>query len=209
MIWSDVRVLPTARSLLIALVLAFSGVILAQMPAHACTCVTSTVKQQVNRADLVFSGVVLESNPGDGGRKNRDPSVYEIEAGILYKGDLTRPDVEVTSPGGGGTCGLGDLRTDRPYLFFVAEDGQDLTADTCSGTARAGNQLTGKVQALLGDGTDLTPREEPEQGPTVVEFTRVADAEPETLTRIAAPGAALVLLGLLGLFVVRRATARD
>jgi hypothetical protein len=32
-------------------------------------------------------------------------------------------------------------------------------------------------------------------------FTRVADAEPTALTRLAAPGAAMLLVGLLGLMV--------
>lgn len=201
------RVLLTARSLLLALILACAGVVLSQMPAQACTCAASSVKQQVDRADLVFSGVVVETSRGTAGRQDLAVLTYQVEADTLFKGNLTRPAVEVSTPRGGGTCGLGALPADRPYVFFVAEDGRDLTSDICSGTALADRQLTGKVQNLLGTGTDLTPREEPE--PVVVEFTEVAGSEPETLTRLAAPGIALVLLGLLGLVVVRRATARD
>jgi len=206
-IWSDVRVLPTARSLLIALILACSGVVLSQMPAHACKCVDGSVKQEANRADAVFSGVIVKASTGNVGKKDGRATIYEVDAETLYKGDLARRSVDVSSAD--TSCGLNNLAADRRYVFFVAEQGAGFTTDQCSGTAPAGNQLTAKVQKLLGNGTDLTPREEPEPEPTVVDFTQVADAEPETLTRLAAPGAALVLLGLLGLFVVRRAAARD
>lgn len=199
------QVLPTARSLLLALILACAGVVLTQMPAHACKCVDSSVKQDVNRADVVFSGVLVDAADGTFGKRDRDATVFEIEADTVYKGDVIRPAVKVTSRA--TSCGLGNLTTGRPYLFFADEAGSTLIADQCGGTARASDRLTAKVENLLGSGTELTPREEPE--PIVVEFTPVADAEPETLTRLAAPGAALVLLGLLGLFVVRRATARD
>lgn len=196
--------LPDVRRLLIALVLACSGVVLAQMPAHACKCAASSVQQDAQRADVIFSGVVVDRKQGTLGERDREATVYEIEADTLYKGDLLRPQVEVSSRI--NSCGLQNLTADRRYLFFVVEEGPDLTADTCSGTAKATGKLETKVVSLLGEGDDLRPKPDPE--PVTVEFTRVEDAEPETLTRLAAPGAALVLLGLLGLFVVRRATRR-
>ena len=48
------------RRLLVALLLACSGVVLAQMPAHACKCLTESgepsVKQYARQADAVFTG---------------------------------------------------------------------------------------------------------------------------------------------------------
>lgn len=198
--------LPSARSLLVALILACSGVVLSQVPAHACKCADASVRQQANRADAVFSGVLVDTSRGTIGQKDRTATIYGVAADMVFKGDLARLEVEVASERD-STCGLGTLPAERRYLFFVEERGGGYVTDLCSGTARAGAQLTTQLEKVLGKGTDLTPREEPE--PVTVEFTRVADAEPETLTRLAAPGAALVLLGLLGLFVVRRATARD
>ena len=191
------------RRSLIALFLACSGVVLTQLPAHACRCVDGSVRSQADRADVVFSGVLLDTRPGTVGKRDRDATVYEIEADTLYQGTLLRSETRVTSRL--DSCGLGNLPADRRYVFFVVEDGTDLVADQCGGTARASDKLVGRVESLLGTGTDLGPREPSE--PVTVEFTQVAGAEPETLTRLAAPGAALVLLGLLGLFVVRRATA--
>ena len=198
--------LPSVRSLLVALMLACSGVVLTQVPAHACTCADASVKQLTNRADAVFSGVLVDTSKGTFGKKDRKATIYDVTADMVFKGDLAQAEVEVASARG-TSCGLGKLPADRRYLFFVDERGGGYVTDQCSGTARAGAQLTTQVENVLGKGTDLTPRETPE--PVTVEFTRVADAEPETMTRLAAPGAALVLLGLLGLFVVRRATSRD
>ena len=196
--------LPTVRSLLVALVLACSGVVLTQVPAHACTCADLSVKQHATRADAVFSGVLVRTSTGTMGQ-DRKVTVYDVAADTVFKGDLGRPQVQVVSDRG-TTCGLGRLPADRRYVFFVVESRGSYVIDRCSGTGRAAAPLTGQIENVLGKGTDLTPREEPER--VTVEFTRVADAEPATLTRLAAPGAALVLLGLLGLFVVRRAARR-
>lgn len=191
------RVLAPTRRLLVALLLAFSGVVLTQMPAHACRCATQSLDKDAARADVVFSGVLADASSG------KQRTVLDVRADTLYKGDLTMSEVEVVSDA--GSCTLTDLKADTSYVFFVVEDGGDLVADQCGGTAKASDRFTGKVERLLGPGEALDAPE-PEQ--QAAEFTLVEGAEPETFTRLAAPGAALVLVGLLGLFVVRR-RARD
>ena len=56
-----------------------------------------------------------------------------------------------------------------------------------------------KVENVLGSGRLPVPEQ-----PTEAVFTPLTDAEPTPLTRLAAPGLALSLAGLLGLIVVRR-----
>lgn len=196
--------IPNLRRFLVTLLLACSGVVLSQMPAHACRCTNLTVEQQANRADAVFSGVLRDSSSGSTGRKGREETTYDIEAETVYKGDITASAVEVTSRA--NSCSLGDLPADKRYIFFVTEDGADLAADQCGGTERADGKLTRQVEKVLGEGTPLSPEPTEHVNP---EFTRVSGADPEDLTRLAAPGLALVLLGVLGLLVVRRRAARD
>ena len=102
-----------------------------------------------------------------------------------------------------GDCSLGDLEADKRYVFFVTEQGTDLRADQCGGTAASSGKLVRQVEQVVGDGSPLGRSNQPDE-PVTVEFTKVSDAEPDSLTRVAAPGAALVLVGLLGLLVVRR-----
>jgi len=192
-ICSDGRVLASTRRLVVALLLALPAVVLTQMPAHACTCVNSSVQRDAARADLVFTGVLVDAT------STKKKTTYDVRADTVYQGILTNADVQVVTDASG--CGLRDLKSDEPYVFFVSQDGGDLVTDQCSGTSRATDKLTGKVEKLLGPGQ---PLEKPEPTQEPAKFTLVEGAEPETFTRLAAPGGALVLIGLLGLFVVRR-----
>jgi hypothetical protein len=193
-------VFATTSRLLAALVLACVGVVLVQVQSHAvCRCVQSDVRTDIKRADAVFSGVLVDSSGTGGGRSSF--ATYEVAADTVYKGDVRTSTVDVRSRN--NDCALGDLRTDEPYLFFVTAQGSELRADQCGGTAASSGRLVRQVEQVLGEGTPLGRSNQPEE-PVAVEFTKVSDAEPDSLTRIAAPGAALVLVGLLGLLVVRR-----
>jgi hypothetical protein len=199
-----VRVFVNAGRFLATLVLAGIGVVLGQLPAHACTCASATTQSQTKDANDVFSGTitaVMSARKTDG---QRGATVtYDVEVDRVYKGDVSTSEVQVTSGRSSGSCGLGQLVADKRYVFFAQSDGTDLSADSCGGTARASDQLVSKVERLLGNGRGPVP-----SAPKKAVFTMVADAQPETLTRLAAPGVALVLAGLLGLFVVRRLGAR-
>jgi hypothetical protein len=200
-IWCNDPVLPRCSRLLIALVLACAGIVLAQGSAHAvCRCVQGGVEDDVKRADAVFSGVLVDSS-GTARGGNSDFATYEIEADTLYEGNVRTATVDVRSRN--DDCALGALETDRRYVFFVTEQGPDLRADRCGGTAVRTPRLARQVEQVTGEGTPLGESNQPDE-PVAVEFTRVSDAEPDSLTRLAAPGAALVLVGLLGLLVVRR-----
>jgi hypothetical protein len=193
------RLLPRVFS---ALVLACVGIVLAQVPSQAvCRCVQkSDVQTDIKRADAVFSGVVVDSS-GTARKGKSDFATYQIEADTVWKGNVRISTVDVRSKN--DDCSLGDLKSDEPYVFFVTEEGAELRADQCGGTAASSGKLVRQVEQVLGEGSTLGGSNKPEE-PVEVEFTKVSDAEPDSLTRVAAPGAALVLVGLLGLLVVRR-----
>jgi len=188
--------------LLPALVLACAGVVLTQGSAHAvCGCLQDDgggVQSDLRAADAVFSGVLVDSS---GVRGKSDFATYEIEADTLFKGDVPTSTVEVRSKN--NDCSLGDLKADKRYVFFITEQGSEFRADRCGGTTTRTAGLVSDVEASTGEGTPLGRSNQPDE-PVAVEFTKVADAEPDSLTRTAAPGAALVLVGLLGLLVLRR-----
>jgi hypothetical protein len=199
-----VGVLHVIGRLLVALLLACPVVVVSQATAHAaCSCTPRGVEQSADRADAVFRGTLVDQSTGSGagGRKQ---TTYDVAADHLYKGDISAASVEVVSPG--GDCGLGELTPDKRYMFFVEDNGSTLTTDRCNGTARADATMTRKVEKVLGEGTTVGGQS---QAPAEqAEFTKVADAEPDELSRVAAPGAALVIVGLLGLLLVGRLSRR-
>ena len=193
---------------LLAPLLLACALVLAPTAAQAarCTCQgKQTLEQQAKAADVVFSGVLVRSHRGTSSAAQRAATIYEVRGEQLYQGSLSSNTVDVVSPQ--GDCDLRGMRIDHSYVFFVTEAGAELRADRCGGTAPADAKYVGQVEDLLGAGTPVGAAPPAENPPP--EFTRVDGAEPETLTRMAAPGVALALVGLLGLVVVRRATRRD
>ena len=172
------------RRLLVTLLLALSSVVLTQMPAHACSCVKKdTIQKQVKRADVVFAGR-LQGNT--------------FTADTLWKGDLVSNNVRVVTPS--NSCGL-DLKADRRYVVLAQTKKGSLVADACSGTARATDSLRKQVTRVLGKGESLGPTSGVDTKPT---YESTDLGAPASMTRLAAPGVAAILVGLLGLLLVRR-----
>jgi hypothetical protein len=187
------------RRLLVLVVVALTTVIVSDASAHAaCRCNDLSLPQQVNNAGAVFSGTLtMASGPTTSG--DRQTMSYDVKVDRVYKGDITSPRVTVKSDASEAACGLTGMTADTRYLFFVRvseADAADLFANSCGGTGPAKSARTQKIVALLGPGSTPIP-----PTPEEATFTPVAGAEPATLTRLAAPGAAMVVVGLLGLMV--------
>ena len=196
MICCDVRVL-NARRLLAAVALAGCGVAVGTPPAVAGT------QGDAKGASAVFTGTVTDVSVARPQGEQPATATYDVQVERVFKGSISTETVQVTSSRTSKACERLVLEPDGAYVFFVENDGSALTADTCGGTGAASGRLVARVRQMLGEGRPPVPPQ-PEQAA----FTRVADAEPPTLTRTAAPGIALVLAGLLGLVVVRRVGSR-
>jgi hypothetical protein len=161
-------------------------------------CPPTTVKQDIKAADAVFRGVVSKVRRAHGSGTHRTVD-YRVAVDRVYKGSLVTDKVVVTArvKASRRPCLVIALAKGGRYIFFASEKGARLMATT--GTARAGHDLTRQVVKQLGDGKQ--PEVKP---PATAQFTRVADASPPRMSKLLAPGAALVIVSLLGLLVVGR-----
>ncbi len=181
-----------------AMLLACLGLVLTVSPPASaeCTCKQGELTQQVKRADVVFIGTLDEV--GTSG----NTTTYDITASRTYQGSPER-STQIVSVGGPNSCGLGALGVGTTYIFFATGTEAPYDADSCGGTSVANPTKVQKIEKLLGEGTSV----EPPPPPKAV-LTKVEDSAPAGLARMAAPGAAAVLIGLLGLVVVRRLARR-
>jgi hypothetical protein len=177
------------RLLMAALLLVGAGVVVGAPGAVGapprCPASTDTIQTQTMNAADVFTGTVTDRKVD--GRN----VVYTVGVERVFKGDISTPEVTVTTERAARACGLPDLDQDSAYVFFT--NGADRTTSSTSGTASATDARVARVERLLGDGRAPTPPE-----PQVATFTPVAGAS-TSLERVAAPGLALVIVGLLGL----------
>jgi hypothetical protein len=163
------------------------------------SCPTPSLNRQIKQADVVFRGLVDKVRPVTGKGKHRTRA-YQVTADRVYRSSLVTDSVTVTAEVA-AACPPPTLVKGTRYIFFVTEDGSRLVSTAA--TARATQKLTRQVVARLGNGQQPHPPR-----PADARFTRVADATPASLSRLLAPGAALLILSLLGLLLLTRVTRR-
>jgi hypothetical protein len=187
-------VLPRVLRALLACVFVAGGLVLTvQAPsAAACTCQPADAERQTSRADAVFIGTV------DGVTRVGEQLEIAVTATRSYKGTVER-STTVTTARQTTACGIGEPETGTDYLFIVRGTAPPYAANSCDGTGQLNADRVAQVEDLLGTGVAVQPPPPPTATRTLVE-----DSPPASLARLAAPGGALIIIGLLGLVVVGR-----
>jgi len=180
-------------------------------PAHAAkpakrapACPPVTVRDSTKAAMAVFSGTVTDVQRSV--RTDGLPgAIYDqtVTVDLVYQGKIDTETVTVQTDRNRAACSLGALAVGTEYMFFVTGTGDPWVAGGTSGTRVSNETVVAHVVRLLGEGEPTSqPPPEPAQ------FTPVDTSDPQSFSRLAAPGGALVLIGLLGLLVVRGVSRR-
>jgi MYXO-CTERM domain-containing protein len=176
-------------------------------PAQAaCTCRPAGVRANAQQADAVFTGAVSDQTRDTvgSGQQQRVVRRTTVDVDRIYQGEVTDTPVLVTSTAGASDCALPRMASGATWVFFVEGSGTTFRGDRCGGSREVSDEYLRVVEDVLGAGEVLV---EPVAEPPPLDFTPVEVSATSPLSRLVAPGAAVALLGLLGLALVRRRSA--
>ena len=171
--------------LLAGLLLVLAGWVLAPV-ASACSCTGGTAADHALRADVVFSGRLVDREVVDG------TALHVFAVGTVHAGEVSARQ-GVLSPASGASCGL-ELAGEGPFLVFATREDGRLAADLCGGTTAWTPEVAAEVQVLTG-------ARAPSPGAAGTEF-------PDGPSRAALEAGAAVLIAVAfvgGLLLRRRA----
>ena len=205
MICCDAPVLRRLLTIASAGIVVVLSVLAAGIPAHAVAasgrapdCPPVTVEESTKNARAVFSGIVTDVVKQE--RTDGQPGAFyqqTVTVDLVYQGRIDTETVMVQTDRNLAQCSLGQLATGSEYMFFVTGTGEPWFASGGSGTRVTDPTVVTEVEGVLGQGQ---PPVEP--APEKAVFTPVDTSEPKSLSRAAAPGAALLIVSLLSLALV-------
>ncbi|NGN92308.1 hypothetical protein G5C66_06075 [Nocardioides sp. KC13] len=190
---------------LAALALAVTAVVTTSPAPASAAPVTAPAKcpafklSDAVKEPLVFHARV--TGPGKPVRKG-GPVVYPVTVVKALKGVISGSNLQVTL--NTGPCQRKSLTANEDYYFFVQQKGDTILA---AGSSPRVEEYTDKLQAEIAKEFPEAVSPEPQQ----VSFSKPTSPEGAKLVEVAAPGVAMVVVGLLGLIIVqilgRRRTA--